>query len=101
MPEQPSTNMLKNEIIAVLRLLHDDARVFEWGAGQSTILFAQWCAALHSVESCADWFIKVQHKLVTKNVEWTITDDEKLVAICKSFLIYRLYQRKGVICSLA
>jgi hypothetical protein len=69
MPYHPAKQMRRNEIIEIMNSLTDDSFVFEWGAGQSTIFFSQWCKQYHSAEDVLGWFIKVERALVTDNVD--------------------------------
>ncbi len=69
MPSKPSVQMSKAELIAALYMLRDDMTYFEWGAGQSTILFSQFVKKCISVEDSKQWAEQVQRALVTDNVK--------------------------------
>lgn len=90
MPMLPSCNMLKNEMIAFLAELKDDMRVFEWGSGQSTIFFSQWCKEYVSIEDNEEWMSGVSKALVTKNVQLFLLPDmvEYVQAVEPGYDIY-------------
>lgn len=83
MPYLPAANMLKCEVVTMLDILQEHYHVFEWGSGQSTILFSQWCERYVSIEHKLDWFGAVKEKLVTSNVDfrWRPSDAEYVNAI--------------------
>ena len=76
----PRANMTRIETAYFISMLSDSDIVFEWGSGQSTILFSQWCRRFYSVDDSAEWYQRVKQFLVTDNVVQFLQEDHKKYA---------------------
>jgi hypothetical protein len=48
--------------------LKPNMQIFEWGAGNSTLFFAQRCASVHSIENQDDWYQYLQKELLSNGI---------------------------------
>ncbi len=74
----PAIELVKNR-------LNKNFRVFEWGAGNSTLFFGQYVKEVISVELCYDWYAKMQ-KVVSENVNLRHCNSQNVADYCEMIL---------------